>query len=176
MSGEKEKTPEPPVDPAPAAKDEPLGDGGLKALQTEREARKNLEKEVADLKPLAEKVKAAEEKAQAAEDAKKTDIQKALDRINELEAKTQVAELGAMRLSVAADYKLSREDAETFLTATDREGIQAQAKRLSEIHSEREVREGNKGDPAQGVRQKSNGDAWADGKAVAERMFGKPGT
>src|SRR5690606_40101172 len=51
-AGEPQATDTPPAPPETAQGDQPLGEAGLKALQKEREARKALERQLAELAPL----------------------------------------------------------------------------------------------------------------------------
>lgn len=81
---------EPPVDPAPNAADEPLGDKGLKALQAERDARQKAEQEAATLR-------------KQIEDASKTAEQKAADELRAATALAEGAALKALKYEVAAE-------------------------------------------------------------------------
>lgn len=75
--------------------DEALGDGGIKALQAEREARKQAVKEKADLeKQIAE----ANKRLEAFEDAQRTDEER---RANELEKAREVAKAAEERAAQA---------------------------------------------------------------------------
>ena len=78
-----------------------------------------------DLKAKAEQFDQLQESQKSAE-------QKTAERIAALEEKAAKAEAAALRASVQASFKISDEDAALFLTAPDREGLEAQAKRLSE--------------------------------------------
>lgn len=74
---------------------------GLKsALEKEREARKKMEAEVAKLTKAAEK--AAADK-QASEDAKKDELQKAQEKLAELEKSMKRSSLDQMRLEIASE-------------------------------------------------------------------------
>ena len=66
----------------PGTEPEDLGDGGKKALEAEREARKNAERQLCDAKKAAE---AAAAQVKEFQDRDKTETQKAADRIAELE-------------------------------------------------------------------------------------------
>jgi hypothetical protein len=77
------------------AKDESLGEAGLKALQAERDARKTLEAELKELRPLAVKAKELE-------DAKKSNEQRNADEIAALKADLQSERLGRARAQVGA--------------------------------------------------------------------------
>lgn len=71
------------------------------------------------------------------QDAKKTDEQKLLDRISGLESKLSETEATAAKARIQAKYKISDEDAELFLTHTDPEKLEAQAKALAEREGDR---------------------------------------
>ncbi|WP_406234940.1 hypothetical protein [Nocardia sp. NBC_01009] len=120
-------TPQPattePKAPAEPAADDGLGDGGKKALEAERLARKEAEKAQ----------KAAEAKVKTFEDAQKSDAQKQAERLAELETEAATAKHEALRFKYAAKHQLSDEDAETFLTGADEATIAKQAARLAEL-------------------------------------------
>ncbi len=86
----------PPTEPAPAAEPSTppdLGDAGKKALAEERAARRQLEKELAELKPLADEARKAAE-------ARKTAEQKLTEKLEaatagQLDAETKLARLEA---------------------------------------------------------------------------------
>lgn len=104
--------------------DEPLGEGGKKALQAERDARTQAQKALTD----------AQNRIKELEDATKTDEQKRADRVQELESSdrqkdTTIAGLQAdlMRFRVAAAEGLDLEAAERLRGTTEDE-IRADAK------------------------------------------------
>lgn len=109
-----------PVSPQPEGD---LGEGGKKAIQAERDARKAAEKAASDLQAQLDAIKAAQmsdlEKAQA-EAAK-----------NAEEAASAKAE--ALRWRIAAKHGISDEDAETFLTGSTEEALTRQAERLASL-------------------------------------------
>ncbi|WP_433658047.1 hypothetical protein ACQPW1_39735 [Nocardia sp. CA-128927] len=127
--------PQPPADPAPApadtdspptpSTDEGLGDGGKKALDAERQARKDAEKAQ----------RAAEAKVKAFEDAQKTEAEKQADRLAAAEKDAADAKVEARRFKVAAKHSISDEDAELFLTGADDKTIGRQAERIAELMS-----------------------------------------
>lgn len=91
-------------------KDGDLGEGGLKALQSERDARKQAEKENADLKA---KIQAFEDanKSQAEKDAEEREkLQKANTENASLVLKYQVAEAKGLSLSAAQRLKGSTKE------------------------------------------------------------------
>lgn len=103
------------AEPAPKPDaDEALGETGLKALQRERDARKALEKRLADLEPLAVKAKELE-------DASKSEIEKATERLTAAEKRAQEAEIRALRLEVAATKGLTPAQARRLVGSTQEE-------------------------------------------------------
>ena len=148
--------------------DEPLGENGLKALQAEREARKAAEdelKELRKLKPLAQKWMEAEE-------ANKSEIERAREEAANATAAAEAARTEALRYRIANKHGVSEEDAETFLTASDEEGLERQAARLAEIAAARRETERHTPDPSQGPRPPTAEDPWEAGKARARARFG----
>lgn len=85
---------------SPNGDDEKLGEAGKKALEAEREARKELEAKVAKLTKAAEK---AEQDKQASEDAKKDELQKAQESLAELQSKIQAKEAADLRFEIASE-------------------------------------------------------------------------
>lgn len=84
-----------PPTPVPATvPDEPLGDGGLKALEAERQARKDLERRLKELEPLAAKAKELEE-------ANKTEAQRLADELAAATAERTTAATELARLQAA---------------------------------------------------------------------------
>ena len=87
-----------PVDPPPAPpqgpSDEPLGDGGIRALEAERAARKDLERRLKELEPLA--AKAAE-----FEEAQKTEAQRQADALEAAKADGAKAATELLQLQAA---------------------------------------------------------------------------
>lgn len=95
-----EQAPEAPQEPVDEAKDETLGEGGLKALQAEREARSVAEKQIADLN----------NRLKEFEDSQKTDAEKKSEaeaeqrrQFEETTAAKAEAESRLLRYEVAAD-------------------------------------------------------------------------
>jgi hypothetical protein len=81
-----------------AAEDEKLGDAGKAALEAERKARRDAEK----------RAKAAEDKAREYEDAEKSELEKAQDRIKHLEANGQQATEKVRRANLLAELSKSQ--------------------------------------------------------------------
>lgn len=90
--------PAPPPAPAdvPPDDDGDLGEGGKKALAAERKARKELEARLKDLEPLAAK-------AREAEDANKTEIERAREAHATESGRRKAAEAKLLRYEVGAD-------------------------------------------------------------------------
>ena len=85
------------VDADAAKADEPLGEPGLAALKSEREARANAEK----------RVKEALAKVKAFEDAQKTESEKQAERIAEIERENAALRSAKTRADIAASKGLS---------------------------------------------------------------------
>ena len=64
------------------------------------------------------------------------------------------------------------EDAETFLTASDEEGLERQAARLAEIAAAKREAERQTPDPSQGPRKPVEKDPWEAGRERAKARFG----
>lgn len=87
----------------------------------------------------------AEERRKASERFKDYDELKAKagekqtleERIAEMEQRTAHAEATAIRSDIAAEFGISKEDRDLFLTATDEDTLRAQAKRLADRDAER---------------------------------------
>lgn len=139
-----------PTPPAQPADDKPLGPAGQKALETEREARKALEKEMAALRPL---VKFAEALgADAAAKGAKSDVQALADEFNSFKARAAEAELRALRFEVAGEKGLTHQQAERLRGAT-REELAADADALKELFPAAPGPTGTPApDPTQGAR------------------------
>jgi len=100
------------TDTAPAD----LGDGGKKAIEAEREARKNAEKQLRELQRSLKEY----------EDRDKSELQKALERAEEAERRASTAEFNAMRNKVAA----ARGVPASSLTGTTEDELNASADEL----------------------------------------------
>lgn len=142
----------PPQDPAPQAapatppagdppnqgqQDEPLGEGGIKALHAEREARKAAEKAAAE----------ATARIKEFEDRDKSELQKLTEAQAAAEQQRDQATREALRWRIAARHQISDADAEVFLTGGDEETITRQAQRLAELRGA-----GQQSPPAPGQR------------------------
>lgn len=103
------------------AHDESLGEAGIKALQAEREARKQAEKSAHDLQSQLDALNAA----------KLTDLEKAQQAAKVAEDAASAARVEALRYKVAAVHGISADDAELLLTAGTEEAMTAQAERIA---------------------------------------------
>lgn len=90
-----------------------------------------------------------------AQNAGKSDAEKTDERIAALEKELGEAKVTALRASIAAKHKLDETDAAMFLTATDKDGLEAQAKRLAERTSE--ARKGDGIVPGEGSNPNPSG-------------------
>jgi len=152
--------------------DEPLGDAGLKALQAEREARKAAEDALKAAERERDAVKAKAQKWDEAEEAQKTELERAREEAAKALADAETARAEALRYRIANKHGISDEDTEVFLTASDEAGLEAQAKRLAEIAAAKRETERHTPDPSQGPRPPTAEDPWEAGKARARARFG----
>lgn len=162
-------------EPKPTEPDEPLGEGGIKALNVERDARKEAERQLKEMQDELNELKPAAERLKEIEDQQKSDLDKANERIAELEAKDAKSSVEALRWRIAAKHGISDEDAEVFLTGSDEDSITKQAERLVALQGEKQQAEQQKPDPSQGPRTTPPTDPKAEGLARAKAMFGDPG-
>lgn len=137
---------------AAAAKDadEKLGEGGIKALKAEREAREAAEKRAAD----------AEAKIQAAENAKLSDIDRANKERDEQAAENATLKATNARLAALAEHPVPKEY-QDLVTGTDEASYLASAKKISDLYARAEGK-APKNDPVPGSGKRS-GDAAAKG-------------
>lgn len=98
-----------------------LGDGGKKALQVEREARKQAEQQAKSLQAQIDALNAE----------KMSDLEKAQAAAKAAAEEAATAKTEALRFRLAAKHGISEEDAGLFLTASTEEAMQAQAERLA---------------------------------------------
>jgi hypothetical protein len=159
----------------PDAPEEQLGESGLKALTAERDARKEAERQIKDLKDQLKAAKPAADRLKEIEDQQKTELEKANELLAELERKAAKAETEALRYRIATKHGISDEDAEIFLTGSDEESIAKQAERLVALQGERVAAQQQKPDPSQGVRPGAAKNPKEAGKARARARFGDPG-
>ncbi len=113
---------------AEAAKaNEKLGEGGMKALQAERDARAAAEKRAAD----------AEAKIQAAEDAKLSEIDRAKKERDDQAAENAKLKATNARLAALAEHPVPKEY-QDLVTGTDEASYLASAKKISELYARAE--------------------------------------
>ncbi|MFE1361319.1 hypothetical protein [Streptomyces harbinensis] len=116
-------TPPAPAEPPPSPPgDEQLGEGGMRALAAEREARRGLEKRLKELEPLAQKY-------QEIQDSQKSDLERLTERLTAAEQRAQQAESAGLRMQVAAAKGLTPEQAARLQGAT-RDELEADADQL----------------------------------------------
>lgn len=111
--------PETPEAPAPATGDAPLGDAGEKALEAFKQRARDAEAKLKELEPLAAR-------AQELEDAQKTELEKLSSKATKAEQAKAEAEAKLLRYEVAAAKEVPAK-LWPLLTATDQEGLEAQA-------------------------------------------------
>jgi hypothetical protein len=148
---ETQPVPEPqlaPVEAPPA--EEPLGEKGLKALQEEREARKALEKQVAEFAPLLELAKSLSGVVPGVEPS---DTEKLAAELEQIKAEAAQERLGRLRLEVATAKGLTAQQA-ARLQGNTAEELEADADALLALFPQTtpDVPKGPRGDPAQGAR------------------------
>lgn len=107
------------TEPAPETTAPDLGDGGKKALDAERRARRQAEKAASD----------AAARIKEYEDRDKTESQKLTEQLAALKAEAATARAEALRLRVAAELGLPG-DLHEFLVGDDEEQIRARAQKL----------------------------------------------
>lgn len=125
-----DETPQAPTD-EPQPNEEQLGEGGKKALQAEREARKQADKRVAELEAQLAQTGTANEDA----------LKEAQTLAQQAQEQLTQAQTEAARYKVAARFGVSTEpgeedapsDAEMFLTGSTEEELISQAQRLQAI-------------------------------------------
>ncbi len=140
--GEQQKTPEA-GDPPKDNGNEQLGEGGLKALQAEREARKALEKQMAALAPLQ---KIAEALGQGDPEKGKSEIEQLTERLSQHEKTLAEERQARWRAEVAHAHGFTAEQA-AELRGETREELTAHAQRLQSLFPQART---PKPDPRQG--------------------------
>ncbi|MFG3340539.1 hypothetical protein [Glycomyces sp. NPDC048151] len=140
----------------PQPQDEPLGEGGKRALEAERKARSELEKQLKDLSdtyaPLKGLVEAIRGGKQGVADEDKTDVERLREELESIRAEADQERLSRLRLEVATEAGLTAQQA-ARLQGTTREELAADAAALKELFPA--VQEGPRRpapDPTQGGR------------------------
>lgn len=150
---------EPVVTPDPTPKDEALGEGGIKALTAEREARKLAEAKVA----------AFEKDAEEAAKAKLGDIERAQAETAERAKEAAEAKAELARYKVAAKHGITdAEDLELLATAADEATMERLAARMAVAATPGTP----KPDPSGGARNEKTG-TLAEQIAAAEKAGDK---
>jgi uncharacterized membrane protein YqiK len=126
---------------------ESLGEGGKRALEAERNARKAAEKSAADFKKRLDEIEAAN----------LSDLEKAQRQAQEAQETATKATADAARFRIAAKHGLTDEDADLFLTGTDAETLERQASALVA-----RTPTGPKSDPSQGAKGSAGAKTPAD--------------
>lgn len=75
--------------------------------------------------------KSAADRIKEIEDANKSELEKAQERLAELERELNSSKEQTLRSNIIAEFSLDPEDAAVLLTASDEEGLRAQAERLA---------------------------------------------
>lgn len=121
--------PTPPTPPAPAPAPADLGDAGKKALDEERAARREAEKQRKDLEARLKELEPLAAKAKQLEDSKKSETEKLGEKLTAAEKRAVEAEQRALRLEVAAAKGLTQVQAKR-LVGTTKEELEADADEL----------------------------------------------
>jgi hypothetical protein len=153
----------PPADPP--TEDKPLGPGGEKALQAERDARKSLEKELASLAPLKQLAQALGGTGPTGDG--KTDMERLTERLTQHEAELATERTGRYRAEVAAEKGLTPAQA-ARLTGGTREELLADADALVALFPAAKP-----GTPAPDPSQGSRGGNLPDTDALIREAQGK---
>ena len=98
-----------------------------------------LRKEAAQYRTEAKANADAAKRLAEIEEANKSEVQRAADRLAAAERDAAEARAEALRLRIAVKYQIGDEDADLFLTGTDEETLTKQAERLTAREAEREA-------------------------------------
>lgn len=118
----------------------------------------------------------AEERRKASERFKDYDELKATagekqtleERIAEMEQRTAQAVATALRSDIAAEFGISKEDRDLFLTASDEDTLRAQAKRLADRDAERKKKSPHVPKEGNVTNPNDNGE-----REFARQLFGR---
>lgn len=91
----------------------------------------NLRKEAAKYRTEAKANADAAKRLAEIEEANKSEVQRAADRLKAAETEAAEARRDALRYRIASKFKIDDEDAELFLTGSDEESLTKQAERLT---------------------------------------------
>lgn len=145
----------PPVEAAPSA-DAPLGEGGLKALNAERDARAAAEKEAAEYK---QKLDAIEQASLTELERAQADAKAAAEESARLTAEIASRDLQIQKQTIGAEFNLPAELV-ARLQGDDEEALRADAKALAALVPDKSPFP--KADPSQGVQGTPAGGTNAD--------------
>lgn len=136
----------------PQPQDQPLGEGGKKALEAERQARKELEQKLKNLEPLQQLADAIRGGKHVPED-EKTEIEKLSEQLAQLQAENEQERLSRLRLEVATAAGLTPEQAARLQGGT-REELASDAEALKALFAVQEPAGPRRPapDPSQGWR------------------------
>lgn len=156
---------DPAADPAPgagpAAGDpaggEKLGEGGIKALQAEREGHAQAKKDLAEARAALQKI----------EDGKLSEIQRAQKERDDQAAENATLKATNARLAALAEYPVPK-DYQDLVTGTDEASYLASAKKISELYARAEGK-APKPDPVPGSGNRSGENNPAGGSIAAGR-------
>ncbi|PWR08582.1 hypothetical protein DKT68_15310 [Micromonospora acroterricola] len=172
---EPEKPADKPDDGGQGGEDKPLGPGGEKALAAEREARKSLEKQLAELAPLR---KLAEALGGGDAGKGKSEVEQITERLAAQEQAIQDEKVARWRAEVQADKKLTAAQA-ARLQGSSKEELAKDADDLlaafggpkdDEDGKDARRRVGMRPDPAQGARPGEKASSLDAGRSLyAER-------
>ena len=102
------------------------------------------------------------------EEANKTEVQKATERLAAAEKAASDAQAEALRFKIAAKFQVSEEDADLFLTGTDEETLTKQAERLTAREADR--KKNNNVVPREGSASQPQADELTE---FTRSLFGK---
>jgi len=146
---EPEKPADKPDDGSKGGEDKPLGPGGEKALREEREARKALEKQLAELSPLR---KLAEALGGGDADKGKSEVEQLTERLAAQEKAIVDERTARWRAEVQADKKLTAVQASWLVGSTREEMEKAADELLAAFGGPRQDDDRNAGAPRRGMR------------------------
>lgn len=141
-------------DPAGAEK---LGEGGIKALQAEREGHAQAKKELAEARAALQKI----------EDGKLSEIQRAQKERDEKAAENATLKATNARLAALAEYPVPK-DYQDLVTGTDEASYLESAKKISELYARAEGK-APKPDPVPGSGSRSGENKTSGGSVSAGR-------
>lgn len=115
-----------------------------------------------------DELKSAAEKLRDIEESKKSELEKLTEKANALEAELKATRFDALRNSIAANYGITAEDRDLFLTGSDEEKLTSQAEALKAHYAATEARVGTH---VPGLQDRTQGEATSK-DAFARSLFG----